>query len=102
MKDKASSQGHFWELAFLNNTLGMMWDDEAPKDDAVSICKEIKRVAEEMDTANEISKENSDSVRQMLNNSGAYLLFQNNVLLMNCYEIGGGRRCRVEVLPPVV
>lgn len=86
LKDIASYQGRFWQLAVLNNTLGMMWDDEAPKDDAVSICKEIKRVAEEMDAANEISKDNSDSVRQMLNNSGAYLLFQNNVPFANCSE----------------
>lgn len=79
MRDAAVLQGRFWQLAVLNNSLGMMWDDEAPKEDAVSLCKEIKLIAEQMDTANEISKDNSDSVRQMLNNSGAYLLFQNNV-----------------------
>lgn len=78
LRDAAVLQGRFWQLAVLNNSLGMMWDDEAPKEDAVSLCKEIKLIAEQMDTANEISKDNSDSVRQMLNNSGAYLLFQNN------------------------
>lgn len=63
-------------MLVLNNALGMMWDDDAPASSAESLCSDIKKVSEQMDAAGEIKKTNSDTVRQCLNNAGAYLLFR--------------------------
>lgn len=70
----------------MNNALGMMWESECDVSEGLEITTGVMNAVKEMEAANEVNANNSDIIRQTLNNAGSYLLAHDKVnCLLNCH-----------------
>ena len=67
------------ELRVLNNTIAIRWDEDAESEETLALCKRVHDLAQEMEAKLEITDANEATVRQALNNAGAFDLFKEKV-----------------------
>ena len=79
LRSLANSISSTWELRVLNNTISTRWDEDAEPETTLALCKDVQKLAEEMETKKEITDVNETVVRQTLNNAGAFDLFKEKI-----------------------
>ncbi|OAO13436.1 hypothetical protein AV274_4881 [Blastocystis sp. ATCC 50177/Nand II] len=67
------------ELRVLNNTIAIRWDEDAEPEATLALCKRVHDLAQEMEAKLELTDANEATVRQALNNAGAFDLFKEKV-----------------------